>query len=238
MLHPNEGKVNLRTRLNLDFVNSSIVNKQTYTNYLMGLKQLAQEKVKYPDGTPSSYSLADILALYNLAVYGTRTSGKYLTGVFKDSVIEGTKLYDYYQFISSLDFNKNLDKVLPTKKDFLMYLAPVVYSRKALQFRNEPYVKLASTTKGFILCRRLKNGEYVEESLEDLLNLPFRQDQESKDQKILDYLSSTINLFPELRKRMAFDNVFRAPSMIQEKISKLVDAIAKGLVTVTLNCKN
>lgn len=238
ILHPNEGKVNLRTRLNLDFINSSIVNKQTYTNYLLGLKQLAREKIKYPDGRESSYSLADILALYNLAVYGTRTSGKYLTGVFKDSVIEGTKLYDYYQFVSSLDFNKNLDKVLPTKKDFLMYLAPVVYSRKALQFRNEPYVKLASTTKGFILFRRKKNGEYVEESLEDLLNLPFRQDQESKDQKILDYLSSTINMFPELRKRMAFDNIFRAPSLIQEKINKLVDSIAKGLVSITLNCEN
>jgi hypothetical protein len=50
--------------------------------------------------------VADILALYNLAVNGTKLGGKYLTSIFRDSVRPGTILHEYYKYLGNTDYDR------------------------------------------------------------------------------------------------------------------------------------
>lgn len=87
--------------------------------------------------------------LYNLAVNGTRLGGKYMTGIFRDQVREGNVLYDYYKFMSEQDYNDDFKYIMPTKRDFLIAMAPTVYSTYALNYRTEPYVKVLNPAHGY-----------------------------------------------------------------------------------------
>ena len=203
----NNGKSMLRTSLNLFDIDQSLTNKQTYNRYLIGIQELANEK-KF-----GKYSVADILILYNLAVNGTKLGGKYLTGIFRDSV-KNTVLYDYYKFLASCDYTNNTDYVFPTKRDLLIYIAPTVNSTYALNFRTEPYVKVQNSLHGYDVYRRFWNKdnkawEYSEipETMLDLDNLGLTQAE--IDERIYSYMQNSLVLFPELHKRLNENSIVR-----------------------------
>ena len=210
----NKGKSMLRTSLNLFDIDQSLTNKQTYNRYLIGIKELANEKMF------GQYSVADILILYNLAVNGTKLGGKYLTGIFRDSV-KNTILYDYYKFISQCDYSNDTDYILPTKRDLLIYIAPTVFSQYSLQFRTEPYVKVLNPLHGYDVYRRVWNNdnkawEYLEkpEPILDLDNLGLTQVE--IDERIQNYVQNSLVLFPELHKRLKENNIVRSDNTLDK----------------------
>lgn len=219
-LRSNHGKSILRTRLNLDQINTSLTNQQTFNSYLVGIKQLAQEQFT------DKYTVADILALYNLAVNNNKLGGKYLTAIFRDSVLPGSILYKYYQYLGKVDYDSIMNTVHPTKKDLLIALAPVVYSEKLVNFRTEPYVKVANPVRGYDLYYKRNDKSDTKYSKIDLARmLSFNRSlsvDESND-RVAEYFSSALNLFPELHRRMVDDNIFT--SVNDDDITKLITRI-------------
>lgn len=204
----NRGKSMLRTALNLFEIDQSLTNKQTYNRYLIGMQELAAEKFD------DNYTVADILMLYNLAVNGTKLGGKYLTGVFRDQVRSGDVMYDYYKFISGQDYNDDFRYIMPTKRDFLMAIAPTVYSTYALGYRTEPYVKVANPEHGFDIYRRYFDRtdytwKYDMKKPETLLQIDTIGLTQSKiDERIYNYTTNSLVMFPELHKRLKENSVF------------------------------
>jgi len=130
------GKTIARTTLDLSKINNSILNKQTYNKYLLGFAELKKDKIF------GDYSVGDIIALYNLAVNGTKVGGKFLTAIFKNSVVENSIYHDYYKFLSKSDYDSDYTYIMPTKKDLLIAIAPVVSSKDVLDGLTDPYVKV------------------------------------------------------------------------------------------------
>lgn len=223
---PYNEKSSLRTRLNLDDIDASLVNQQTYSQYLIAIQQLAQEdfaSVIDENGETIKYSIADILALYNLAVNGTTVSGKNLTGIFRDSVNPGSALRKYYQYIGNLDYEETLDgKIFPSKTDFLIAIAPEVYSQNAVKYRTEPYVKVKDPTRGYIIMQRYYNKptkefKYKEVNIGlEFLSLP---NDENLDERLYEYYTNSLSIFPQLHKKMADADIFEQASA--EKYSDL-----------------
>lgn len=204
ILRSNRGVTNLRTTLNLDEINASLNNQQTYAKYLKAVNELALIKVKDVDGLDTQYSLADILALYNLAIYGTRAGGKNLTAVFKDSVTK-TIIHDYYEFLGNdADYESNASYIYPTKTDLLIALAPIVYTSNNIDnLHTEPYVKVASTVKRFDLYERFydqrnKRWKYRKVDFGKFLSFTGDMTSQEREEAVSEYLSNAINLFPQL----------------------------------------
>jgi hypothetical protein len=146
--------------------------------------------------------LADILALYNLAVYGTRAGGKNLTAVFRGSV-NRTIIHDYYKFLGNdADYANNASYIYPTKQDLLIALAPLVYSSVNLDnLHKEPYVKVASTMGRYDLYERYydreaKRWKYRKLEWSSYFRFPYDMTYEEKELAISEYLNNTINVFP------------------------------------------
>lgn len=204
----NRGKSMLRTALNLFEIDQSLTNKQTYNRYLIGMQELASEKFD------DNHTVADILMLYNLAVNGTKLGGKYLTGVFRDQVRPGDVMYDYYKFISGQDYNDDFKYIMPTKRDFLIAIAPTVYSTYALGYRTEPYVKVANPEHGFDIYKRYFDKadytwKYDMKKPETLLQIDTIGLTQSKiDERIYNYTTNSLVMFPELHKRLKENSVF------------------------------
>lgn len=204
----NRGKSMLRTALNLFEIDQSLTNKQTYNRYLIGIQELANEKFD------QNHSVADILMLYNLAVNGTRLGGKYMTGIFRDQVREGNVLYDYYKFMSEQDYNDDFKYIMPTKRDFLIAMAPTVYSTYALNYRTEPYVKVLNPAHGYDVYKRYYDkSDYTwkydmskPESLLQLDHLGLTQGE--IDERTYNYAQNSLVMFPELHKRIRENSIF------------------------------
>lgn len=204
----NRGKSMLRTALNLFEIDQSLPNKQTYNRYLIGIQELATESFD------KNHTVADILMLYNLAVNGTRLGGKYMTGIFRDQVREGNVLYDYYKFMSEQDYNDDFKYIMPTKRDFLIAMAPTVYSTYALNYRTEPYVKVLNPAHGYDVYKRYYDrSDYTwkydmskPESLLQLDHLGLTQGE--IDERIYNYSQNSLVMFPELHKRLRENSIF------------------------------
>lgn len=204
----NRGKSMLRTALNLFEIDQSLPNKQTYNRYLIGIQELASEKFD------QNHTVADILMLYNLAVNGTKLGGKYMTGIFRDQVREGNVLYDYYKFMSEQDYNDDFKYIIPTKRDFLIAMAPTVYSTYALGYRTEPYVKVLNPAHGYDVYKRYYDRsdftwKYDMSKLESLLQLDhLGLTQGEIDERTYNYAQNSLVMFPELHKRIRENSIF------------------------------
>lgn len=204
----NRGKSMLRTALNLFEIDQSLPNKQTYNRYLIGIQELASEKFD------QNHTVADILMLYNLAVNGTKLGGKYMTGIFRDQVREGNVLYDYYKFMSEQDYNDDFKYIIPTKRDFLIAMAPTVHSTYALGYRTEPYVKVLNPAHGYDVYKRYYDRsdftwKYDMSKPESLLQLDhLGLTQGEIDERTYNYAQNSLVMFPELHKRIRENSIF------------------------------
>lgn len=204
----NRGKSMLRTALDLFEIDQSLPNKQTYNRYLIGIQELASEKFD------QNHTVADILMLYNLAVNGTKLGGKYMTGIFRDQVREGNVLYDYYKFMSEQDYNDDFKYIIPTKRDFLIAMAPTVYSTYALGYRTEPYVKVLNPAHGYDVYKRYYDRsdftwKYDMSKPESLLQLDhLGLTQGEIDERTYNYAQNSLVMFPELHKRIKENSIF------------------------------
>ena len=204
----NRGKSMLRTALNLFEIDQSLPNKQTFNRYLIGIQELANKPFD------ANHSVADILMLYNLAINGTKLGGKYMTGVFRDQVQKGNVLYDYYKFMSEQDYSDDFKYIVPTKRDFLIAIAPTVYSPYALNYRTEPYVKVMNPSHGYDVYKRYydrtdytwKYDMKKPESLLQLDHLGLTQDE--INERIYNYTTNSLVMFPELHQRIKENSVF------------------------------
>ena len=187
-LRSNQGRSILRLRLNFDEIDNSLNNKQTFNDYLNGLKALNNETfavIRNNDGSEyKTYTVADILALYNLAVNGTKLGGKYLTAIFRDFNTPGTALHDYYKYLGESDYNQIYDDIHPTKQDFLIFIAPTVSSEDYLKVMTEPYVKVKYPVKGYEYYKRTGPGKYDKVDLAEILGLESLVDDKVKDQRL------------------------------------------------------
>lgn len=204
----NRGKSMLRTALNLFEIDQSLPNKQTFNRYLIGIQELANESFD------ANHSVADVLMLYNLAINGTKLGGKYMTGIFRDQVQKGNVLYDYYKFMSEQDYSDDFKYIAPTKRDFLIAIAPTVYSPYALNYRTEPYVKVMNPSHGYDVYKRYydrtdytwKYDMKKPESLLQLDHLGLTQDE--INERIYNYTTNSLVMFPELHQRIKENSVF------------------------------
>lgn len=234
-LRSNHGKSILRTRLNLDQINTSLTNQQTFNSYLLGIKQLAQ--VQFTE----KYTVADILALYNLAVNNNKLGGKYLTAIFRDSVLPGSVLYEYYQYLGTVDYDSIMDTVHPTKKDLLIALAPVVYSEKFVNFRTEPYVKVANPVRGYDLYYKRNDksdNKYSKIDLARMLSFNHSLSIDESNDRLAEYFSTALNLFPELHRRMVDNNIFTRTTNddITGLITRINDYIETKRIAILKDC--
>ena len=234
----NRGKSMLRTALNLFEIDQSLTNKQTYNRYLIGIQELANEKFD------QNHSVADILMLYNLAVNGTRLGGKYMTGIFRDQVREGNVLYDYYKFMSEQDYNDDFKYIMPTKRDFLIAMAPTVYSTYALNYRTEPYVKVLNPAHGYDVYKRYYDkSDYTwkydmskPESLLQLDHLGLTQGE--IDERTYNYAQNSLVMFPELHKRLRENSIFsgNGETNMKDKVLQLAQYIRQNRLLIYKLC--
>lgn len=56
--------------------------------------------------------------------------------------------------MSEQDYNDDFKYIMPTKRDFLIAMAPTVYSTYALNYRTEPYVKVLNPAHGYDVYKR------------------------------------------------------------------------------------
>lgn len=234
----NRGKSMLRTALNLFEIDQSLTNKQTYNRYLIGIQELVNEKFD------QNHSVADILMLYNLAVNGTRLGGKYMTGIFRDQVREGNVLYDYYKFMSEQDYNDDFKYIMPTKRDFLIAMAPTVYSTYALNYRTEPYVKVLNPAHGYDVYKRYYDkSDYTwkydmskPESLLQLDHLGLTQGE--IDERTYNYAQNSLVMFPELHKRLRENSIFSGSgeTNMKDKVLQLAQYIRQNRLLIYKLC--
>lgn len=240
------GKDVIRTRLDLSKVYDSIYNKKQYNQYILGFQELSNEKI-FGD----QYSIGDILMLYNLAVHGTKVGGKFLTAVFKGSVIPDSALYDYYKFLGDNDNSilegKNKYKyIVPTRRDLLIAIAPVVHSVNSLNYRTEPYVKVLNPMTGFDVYKGYTaNGEWkYDRTPEAMIDLEGAEveSKETLEYRLYNY-SKSLNILPELHRRMNDTSIFDQISNedTAETVSKLKEVlnryIREGRLSIYLaNC--
>lgn len=243
----NRGKSMLRTALNLFEIDQSLTNKQTYNRYLIGIQELAGEefcKQYTKDGEEKIISVADILMLYNLAVNGTKLGGKYMTGIFRDQVREGNVLYDYYKFMSEQDYNDDFKYIIPTKRDFLIAMAPTVYSTYALNYRTEPYVKVLNPAHGYDVYKRYYDrSDYTwkynmskPESLLQLDHLGLTQGE--IDERTYNYAQNSLVMFPELHKRLRENSIFsgNGETNMKDKVLQLAQYIRQNRLLIYKLC--
>lgn len=243
----NRGKSMLRTALNLFEIDQSLTNKQTYNRYLIGIQELAGEefcKQYTKDGEEKIISVADILMLYNLAVNGTKLGGKYMTGIFRDQVREGNVLYDYYKFMSEQDYNDDFKYIMPTKRDFLIAMAPTVYSTYALNYRTEPYVKVLNPAHGYDVYKRYYDrSDYTwkydmskPESLLQLDHLGLTQGE--IDERTYNYAQNSLVMFPELHKRLRENSIFsgNGETNMKDKVLQLAQYIRQNRLLIYKLC--
>ena len=234
----NRGKSMLRTALNLFEIDQSLPNKQTYNRYLIGIQELATESFD------KNHTVADILMLYNLAVNGTRLGGKYMTGIFRDQVREGNVLYDYYKFMSEQDYNDDFKYIMPTKRDFLIAMAPTVYSTYALNYRTEPYVKVLNPAHGYDVYKRYYDkSDYTwkydmskPESLLQLDHLGLTQGE--IDERTYNYAQNSLVMFPELHKRLRENSIFsgNGETNMKDKVLQLAQYIRQNRLLIYKLC--
>ena len=234
----NRGKSMLRTALNLFEIDQSLPNKQTYNRYLIGIQELASEKFD------QNHTVADILMLYNLAVNGTKLGGKYMTGIFRDQVREGNVLYDYYKFMSEQDYNDDFKYIIPTKRDFLIAMAPTVYSTYALGYRTEPYVKVLNPAHGYDVYKRYYDrSDYTwkydmskPESLLQLDHLGLTQGE--IDERTYNYAQNSLVMFPELHKRLRENSIFsgNGETNMKDKVLQLAQYIRQNRLLIYKLC--
>lgn len=234
----NRGKSMLRTALNLFEIDQSLPNKQTYNRYLIGIQELATESFD------KNHTVADILMLYNLAVNGTRLGGKYMTGIFRDQVREGNVLYDYYKFMSEQDYNDDFKYIMPTKRDFLIAMAPTVYSTYALNYRTEPYVKVLNPAHGYDVYKRYYDrSDYTwkydmskPESLLQLDHLGLTQGE--IDERTYNYAQNSLVMFPELHKRLRENSIFsgNGETSMKDKVLQLAQYIRQNRLLIYKLC--
>lgn len=234
----NRGKSMLRTALNLFEIDQSLTNKQTYNRYLIGIQELANEKFD------QNHSVADILMLYNLVVNGTKLGGKYMTGIFRDQVREGNVLYDYYKFMSEQDYNDDFKYIMPTKRDFLIAMAPTVYSTYALNYRTEPYVKVLNPAHGYDVYKRYYDrSDYTwkydmskPESLLQLDHLGLTQGE--IDERTYNYAQNSLVMFPELHKRLRENSIFsgNGETNMKDKVLQLAQYIRQNRLLIYKLC--
>ncbi len=234
----NRGKSMLRTALNLFEIDQSLPNKQTYNRYLIGIQELATEPFD------KNHTVADILMLYNLAVNGTRLGGKYMTGIFRDQVREGNVLYDYYKFMSEQDYNDDFKYIMPTKRDFLIAMAPTVYSTYALNYRTEPYVKVLNPAHGYDVYKRYYDRsdytwKYDMSKLESLLQLDhLGLTQGEIDERIYNYSQNSLVMFPELHKRLRENSIFSGTgeANMKDRVLQLAQYIRQNRLLIYKLC--
>jgi hypothetical protein len=137
--------------------------------------------------------------LYNLALHGTKVGGKYLTSLFVDSIKPGTVMYDYYYNLANDDYSKLVTYYVPTKKDFLIHMAPYS-SILGLENRTEPYVKVSNLLTGFDIYKRIKTKKGFE-YVKDNKILKFGDNEylteEERNERYLIH-SNSLLMFPEL----------------------------------------
>ncbi len=234
----NRGKSMLRTALNLFEIDQSLPNKQTYNRYLIGIQELASEKFD------QNHTVADILMLYNLAVNGTKLGGKYMTGIFRDQVREGNVLYDYYKFMSEQDYNDDFKYIIPTKRDFLIAMAPTVYSTYALGYRTEPYVKVLNPAHGYDVYKRYYDRsdftwKYDMSKPESLLQLDhLGLTQGEIDERIYNYSQNSLVMFPELHKRLRENSIFygTGEANMKDRVLQLAQYIRQNRLLIYKLC--
>lgn len=234
----NRGKSMLRTALNLFEIDQSLPNKQTYNRYLIGIQELASEKFD------QNHTVADILMLYNLAVNGTKLGGKYMTGIFRDQVREGNVLYDYYKFMSEQDYNDDFKYIIPTKRDFLIAMAPTVYSTYALGYRTEPYVKVLNPAHGYDVYKRYYDRsdftwKYDMSKPESLLQLDhLGLTQGEIDERIYNYSQNSLVMFPELHKRLRENSIFSGTgeANMKDRVLQLAQYIRQNRLLIYKLC--
>lgn len=234
----NRGRSMLRTALNLFEIDQSLPNKQTYNRYLIGIQELASEKFD------SNHSVADMLMLYNLAVNGTKLGGKYMTGIFRDQVREGNVLYDYYRFMSEQDYNDDFKYIMPTKRDFLIAMAPTVYSVYALNYRTEPYVKVLNPAHGYDVYKRYYDrSDYAwkydmskPESLLQLDHLGLTQGE--IDERTYNYAQNSLVMFPELHQRLRENSIFsgNGETGMKDRVLQLAQYIRQNRLLIYKLC--
>lgn len=220
-------------------INDSISNQILFDRCKSAFEDLCYDK----DLFGNDYSLGDIFMLYNLALHGTKVGGKYLTSLFIDSVKPGTVMYDYYNYLGNDDYYKNVTYYTPTKKDFLIHMAPFS-SKLGLEFRTEPYVKVPNLLTGFDIYKRIKTKKGYEYVKEKSL-LKFGDDEnltdEERNERHLIH-SNSLLMFPELQYKMMLSNIFSNNSIFNEQerkdllLEELIRYNKENKLFIWLNC--
>lgn len=213
------GKTIVRTTLDLSKINNSLLNKQTYNKYLLGFAELCKDKIF------GEYSVGDILSLYNLAVNGTKIGGRFLTAIFKNSVIPGSIIHDYYKTISNSDYNSDYTYLMPTSRDLLIAMAPTISSKDGLSALTDPYVKVLNQLRGFDVYKRV--GKRYVRVPEELISIEDNGviDPKVENKRLFNY-SNSLTFFPQLHRRMIEGSIFNNVQ-IETAIDNMVDTLSR-----------
>lgn len=221
----------LKTKLDLSKIYDSYTNKRLYNQYLLGFQELLGKNAKIF----GEYTIGDLFMLYNLAVNRNKIGGRFMTAVFKNSVTPETILYKYYSFIgnndnSTKEGSEKFKYIAPTKKDFLISIAPTVKSKAALQYMQDPYVKVLNPMTGYDVYKGTNRfGKWTYSSVpEAMIDLEGSEIVSLEQQELRQYYySKSLNMFPELHRRMNDTDVFTQVNNenIIETISRLKDIL-------------
>lgn len=173
--------------------------------------------------------------LYNLAVNRNKIGGKFMTAVFKNSVTPETILYKYYSFIgnndnSTKEGSEKFKYIAPTRKDFLISIARTVKSKAALRYMQDLYVKVLNPMTGYDVYKGTNRfGKWTYDSVpEAMIDLEGSEIVSPEQQELRQYYySKSLNMFPELHRRMNDTDVFTQVNNenIIETISRLKDIL-------------
>lgn len=219
------GKNSIITRLNLNDVENSLLNGQTFNQYLLDINTLSKENYD------ENFKVTDILQLYSLLMNGTRLGGKYLTALFTQQIVNGSLLMKYYDYIQKQDYNKHLNVLndLINKEDFLLYIAPTVGSRYSLKNRKELFVKVANDKTGYDVYEKYENGYgYKNIKIEGMT-----------DSQLYRYRINSIVPYHKLYEKLYQNNswnIFNKYRDLQDLKMLLQDNIKKGLLTIYEEC--
>lgn len=168
---PNNDGSLLSTDVDLLNPNITTVSREGFDEILRGFADL--EKVPYDE----SYSVVDLLQLYNIVVNDNMYGGERLTTAFKVCTSPDNILNKYLDFISKLDWNdyNQLDYDII---DYQINSAPII-KPYAENRHGDKFVKVMDPVQGFILKKLDKNNKYNEYNI-----IPASRTKETYDDRL------------------------------------------------------
>lgn len=196
-----DGKTNLSVDIDLLNPEVTTASKLAYDDILRGVA--AFENVPYND----TYSITDLLQLYNLVVNSNQYGGERLTTVFKVCSDPNNILQKFLAFTGDRDYDFSLVPEY-NQIDFQINSAPLV-SPSAVRFHTEPFIKVKDPVWDYIIMKyNRESNSYSEYSL-----LPALSD-------------TTIDLAQQNRRRVNF--IENSPFEMPERTKVAVTSKAIG----------